>query len=174
MSDQRQIQHLHAKIGLENLKEFLFTEETKRVILNPKHQLWLCVNDSSATELVNIIFHVKGAVVINCCNGVSTEYYHYKKKIARDRAESGIATMLEGFRRTYETYYNHIQKEVRTKHYAILAEILEEERAKIIHNIPVVKKLNNIDYFDQGNITTPEERQQIEELGLNVGILEDA
>lgn len=169
-----QIQHLHATIGLENLKEFLFTGETKRVILNPEHRLWLCVNDSSATELVNIIFPVKGAVIINCCNGVSTEYYHYKKEIARDCAESEVATMLEGFRRTYETYYKHIQKEVRTKHYAILSETLGEDRAKALINCPNIDKITNQAYNDYKTITSFEERQLLREQGLEIAIVEDA
>ena len=174
MSDQCQIQHSQVRISLENLKEFLFNGEKKYVILNPKHNIWLCVNDSSATELVHKIFLVEAAVVINTNFGVKTEYYHYTKKIKRDRTESEVETLTEGYRSTFEQYYKLIQKEVYTKHYAILAEALGEDRAKILIQKPIVRKLTNVDYFDQSNITTHEERDQIKQHGINVGILEYA
>ena len=213
-----QVQHtLRTKIGMEDLKDLLIKDEKHRVILNPEHQVWLCINENSAKdlahskgvsdileaeedpeghaqELANTIFILQASIVVKLVGGstnnnkfknVSAEYYLYRKRISKDKAEreygTEFITIVEEFKETYETYFKQIKKEEYARKYAKLAEILGEEKANYLLNTnysPEAKLLHlvSIDgffsnqYGDMAGNTTHEERAQLLELGIEVRI----
>ena len=209
-----QTNHLRARIGLEDLKELLFEREKHKSILNPAHNIWLCVEYTSAKELAhskgisdipedsegyaqklaNTIFILQAAIVVRLIGGstnssnfknVSVEYYHWKQKKSKAQAEkiygTEFITLVEEFKRTYETYFKRIKQEAYAEKYAKLAEVLGEERTNYLLTTdydPYSKLLQLIfkdnffknEYVDLSNTTTPEERAQLLELGIEVRI----
>ncbi len=186
--------NLRARIGLEGIKDLLIKDEKHYAILNPEHQVWLCVNHGSATELAhsktkdlpahaqglaNTIFVLRGAVVIRLLHGVTTEYYLYKKRISKQKAarEYGteFITLVEEFKATYGSYFKQIKQEAYAQKYAKLAEVLGEERARELIKSEQLE-LVSIDgffsnlYVDLSQTTTLDERAQLLELGLDVQI----
>ena len=185
--------HLRTRIGIEDLKALLREDEKEneedekesRVILCAQNQIWLLVNENSATDLADTIFTLKSAIVVQLLYGVKIEYYYYKKRIDIDKAKKiyGIKFInkTEKFKRTYETYFKHIKKEEYAKKYAKLAEVLGEEKANYLLNTNYTSKakllhLVSIDgffsnqYGDMAGNTTHEERIQLLELGIEVRI----
>ena len=193
-----QVQHiLRTRLSIEDIKDLLIKDEKHYAILNPKHQVWLCVNHNSATELAHSldsafaqeladkIFVLRGAVVVRLLFGVTTEYYLYRKRISKKKAEREYGTefvnMVEEFKGTYETYFKQIKKEEYAKKYAKLAEVLGEEKAnyllntdynpeaKLLHLVSIDGFFSNT-YGDMAENTTTEERAQLLELGIKVQI----
>ena len=187
-----QVQHsLRTRLSIGDIKDLLIKDEKHYAILNPKHQIWLCINHNSATELAHSldsafaqeladkIFVLRGAVVIRLLHGVTTEYYLYRKRISKTKAEREYGTefisMVEKFKATYETYFKQIKKEEYTRKYAKLAEVLGEEKAsnliktEQLELISIDGFFSNI-YLDHSQTTTTSERSQLLELGIEIRI----
>jgi len=150
--------------------------------------------ESDSQKLANTIFILQAAIVVKLVGGstnnnkfknVSAEYYHYKKRRNKAEAEriygSEFITMVEEFKRTYETYFKRIKQEAYADKYAKLAEVLGEERTKYLLTtdydsysklLQLIFKDNFFtnEYVDLSKTTTPEERAQLLELGIEVRI----
>jgi len=182
MSDQ--VQHLRTRLSIEVLKDLLFKEEERKVILNTELGIWAVVNIKSGKELANSVptlrgaNSVRGVIVITLLYGVKTEYYDdYGKKDTRKYYNSAIVKETEKFRKTFETYFKLIKKEEMAKKFVKLAEVLGDEKARNLlktHKLVFLQNdyfTKNI-YFDTCHCTTLDERLQLQDLGINVSIME--
>ncbi len=194
MLEQSQVQHSLLTMGIEELKTLLFGEVGKNnkpyinsdgnlmeplpkkkkhiELLNKELRIYLVANVKA--DRVAYKKNAYGIVHVHLRHGVSTSYYNYEgKQLLRQDVNTELFKIAETARHTLEEKYYFIVQEEWSRKETILSSVLGPRRALKLKRPKCFTHNGFRDVYTSLPITTVAEREQLKELGLEIGIFQE-